>query len=95
MSENIAYYYNKNTGLYARRTKKNEKRFAADFCFNWKHIEKLIPRHQTKLMVISLGEARTKIPGVGSWRISLVHKEMLCFFLHNESWKKDFTYYPD
>lgn len=91
----IKIYYNPKTQKYARTTKANENRGAYDELFKWKPKEKLYRRHQEKIELLSFLEVpdhnalTAKIPGIGGVRRSKMHRELIIYFLFNDTWKKE------
>lgn len=77
----ITFYYNPKTGLYARKTRKNERWGASDETFNWKAIERLPKPQRTKVQLLDLCEVNQRVEGVGRRRASRVHKGFYQYFL--------------
>lgn len=80
----VAYYYDPKTGLYARKTKQNNRYGAPFDKFQWKTIEALPKPQRTKIQLLDLCEEKQAVEGVGRRRKSLAHSGFYQYFLYKD-----------
>jgi hypothetical protein len=80
----MVYYYNSKSGLYARKTKQNNRYGSPDSAYSWKRIEALPKKQRTKIQLLDLCEEKQAVEGVGRRRKSAAHIGFYQYFLYKD-----------